>query len=138
MKDHDIPADAIEKGKLRILIIDSRVEHSKKLANILYEKGSFDIQCAHNGFDAGLSALRFQPNIIMIDLLSNEIESGSLCRYVRQCEELADCSLIALAGGLSPREVQNLQNQGFDYVVTESANLNAIFSCIQKTCDIVH
>jgi len=138
MKEHHIPADAIEKGKLRILLIDSRVEHAQKFADLLSAKGSFDIKCAHNGFDAGLEVLRFTPNIILIDLLSSEIDSGSLCRYVRQCEDLADCTLIALAGGLSPREAQNLQNQGFDSVVSDPSNLDAILSSIQQACDIVH
>lgn len=137
MKAHDIPTDAIEKGKLRILLIDSRVEHAQNFANLLGARGSFDIKCAHNSFDAGLTALKFTPNIILIDLLSSEIDSGSLCRYVHECEELANCTLIALAGGLSANEVQNLQNQGFDSVITDMANLNAILSCIQQTCNIV-
>jgi len=137
MKEHDIPTDAIEKGKLRILIIDSRVEHARNFADLLGVKGSFDIKCAHNSFDAGLAALRFTPNIILVDLLSSEIDSGSLCHYVRECEELADCTLIALAGGLSPKEAQNLQNQGFNSVVTDPANFNAILSAIQQTCDII-
>lgn len=138
MKEHDIPTDAIEKGKFRILIIDSRVERAQNFADLLGAKGSFDIKCAHNSFDAGLTALRFTPNIILVDLLSSEIDSGSLCRYVRECEELTDCTLIALAGGLSPQEAQNLQNQGFNSVVTDPANLNAILSSIQQACDIIH
>lgn len=138
MKEHDIPTDAIEKGKLRILIIDSRVERARNFADLLGAKGSFDIKYAHNSFDAGLTALRFTPNIILVDLLSSEIDSGSLCRYVRECEELTDCTLIALAGGLSPQEAQNLQNQGFNSVVTDPANLNAILSSIQQACDIIH
>jgi excisionase family DNA binding protein len=137
MKENDIPMEAIEKGKLRILIIDSRVEHAQKFADLLGDKGSFDIKCAHNSFDAGLTALRFTPNIILVDLLSSEIDSGSLCHYIRESQELADCTLIALAGGLSPKEVQNLQNQGFDSVVTDPANFNAILSAIQQTCDII-
>jgi excisionase family DNA binding protein len=138
MKEHNIPTDTIEKGKLRILLIDSRIEHAQNFADLLGAKGSFEIKCAHNSFDAGLTALRFSPNIILVDLLSSEIDSGSLCGYVRECEELADCTLIALAGGLSTKEVQNLQNQGFNSVVTDPANLNAILSCIQQTCDIVY
>ena len=137
MKAHDIPTDAIEKGKLRILIIDSRIEHARNFADLLGSRGSFDIRCAHNSFDAGLTALKFTPNIILVDLLSSEIDSGSLCRYVHACDELADCTLIALAGGLSSNEVRNLQNQGFDSVITDPTNLNAILSSIQQTCDIV-
>lgn len=136
MKAHDIPTDALEKGKLRILIIDSRTEHAQEFSDQLCTKGSFEIKCAHNSFDAGLMALKFSPNIILIDLMSSEIDSGSLCQYVREWEDLADCTLIALAGGLSTSEVQNLKHQGFDAVVTEPENMNAILTCIQQSCDI--
>lgn len=100
MKVHNIPTENLEKGKLRILLIDSRTEHARNFADQLQTKGSFDIQCAHNSFDAGLMALKFSPNIILVDLLSSEIDSESICGYVHQYEELADCTLIALAGGL--------------------------------------
>ena len=138
MKAHDIPTGDLEKGKLRILIIDSRTEYARKFSNQLQTQGSFEIQCAHNSFDAGLTALKFSPNIILIDLMSSDIDSASLCGYVRGCEDLADCTLIALAGGLGPKETAALQNRGFDAVVTEPENMNAILNCIQQTCDIVH
>ncbi len=136
MKAHDIPTGDLEKGQLRILIIDSRTEYARRFANQLQTQGSFDIQCAHNSFDAGLMALKFSPNIILIDLMSSEIDSGSLCGYVRECEELTDCTLIALAGGLGPQETAALQQQGFDAVVTEPENMSAILTCIQQTCDV--
>jgi len=138
MKEHDIPTDDLEKGKLRILIIDSRTEYARQFADQLRSKGSFEIQCAHNSFDAGLMALKFSPNIILIDLMSSDIDSASLCGYVRECEDLADCTLIALAGGLGPKETAALQQQGFDAVVTEPENMSAILSRIQQSCGIFH
>jgi excisionase family DNA binding protein len=138
MKAHDIPTGDLEKGKLRILIIDSRTEYAQRFANQLRTQGSFEVQCAHNSFDAGLIALKFSPNIILIDLMSSDIDSANLCGYVRQCEDLADCKLIALAGGLGPKETAALRNRGFDAVVTEPDNMNAILSCIQQGCDIFH
>lgn len=136
MKAHDIPTGDLEKGKFRILIIDSRTEYARKFSDQLRTKGSFEIQCAHNSFDAGLAALKFSPNIILIDLMSSDIDSASLCGYVHNCEDLADCTLIALAGGLGPNETAALQERGFDAVVTEPENMDAILSCIQQSCDI--
>lgn len=137
MKAHDIPTDKLEKGKLRILVIDSRTEYARHFSSQIESKGSFEVQCAHNSFDAGLAALKFSPNIILIDLMSNDIDAASLCGYVRHCEDLSDCRLIALAGGLSSNETNTLKQQGFDAVVTEPENLNAILSCIQDSCDFL-
>lgn len=138
MKAHDIPTGDLEKGKLRILIIDSRTEYARQFADQLQSKGSFEIQCAHNSFDAGLAALKFSPNIILIDLMSKDIDSGSLCGYVHECEDLADCKVIAIAGGLGPQETAALENKGFDAVVTDMGNINAILTCIQQSCIIFH
>ena len=132
MKDHDIPTDALEKGKLRILIIDSRIEYAESFAENLQAQGSFDVQCAHNSFDAGLLAHKFTPNIILINLLSSDIDAQHLCGYVRQCEDLQDCSIIALAGGLSENEASNLRQRGFDAVITDTNNMNQVLSGIQN------
>ena len=138
MKAHDIPTGDLEKGKLRILIIDSRTEYARQFSDQLRTQGSFEVQCTHNSFDAGLAALKFSPNVILINLMSSKIDSGSLCGYVRNCDDLADCTLIALAGGLGPKEINALQKQGFDAVITEPENMNAILICIQQSCDIFH
>ena len=137
MKAHNIPAGELEKGKLRVLIIDSRTEYARQFADQLLNYCSFEIQCAHNSFDAGLAALKFSPNIILIDLMSREIDSGSICRYVRESEDLTDCRLIALSGGLGYKETEALKKQGFDDVITEPENMNAIKTCIQKNGHIL-
>ena len=83
-------------------------------------------------------ALKYSPNMILIDLMSTEIDSTNLCGYVRGCEELTDCTLIALAGGLSPNEATGLKSHGFDAVVTEPESINAVLNCIQQNCGIIH
>jgi excisionase family DNA binding protein len=137
MKAHDIPTDSLQKGKLRILIIDSRVEYAHTLAESIQLKGSFDIECAHNVFEAGLLGLKFSPNIILLDLMSSDIDAHQICSYVQQTEELQDCSLIALAGGLSEKEADTLRRCGFDRIIIESSNINKIVTVIQDVCSIV-
>lgn len=136
MKNHNIPTDAIVKGKLRILIIDSRIDFARKLSENLHTKGSFDIHCAHNSFDAGLMALKTRPNIILIDFLSNDIDALEICRYVKDNDELNTCSVIALAAGLSEKETLHLTQQGFDTVVSDFGNIDAVLSSIAETLEI--
>lgn len=138
MKAHDIPTDSIQKGKLRILIIDNRVEHSNALSESLQLKGSFDIECAHNVFEAGLLALKFTPNVILIDLMMSGIDAHQVCSYVQQTDELQDCSLVALAGGLSEKEAANLHSFGFDGIITEPSNTSRILAVIENLCSVVH
>jgi excisionase family DNA binding protein len=137
MKAHDIPMDSLEKSNIRILIIDSRTEYSRRFSDQLQMEGDFDVKCAHNSFDAGLMAVKYSPNVILIDLMSSEIDAGSLCSYIHNCEDIQDCSLIALAGGLGTKEIENLRNQGFDSVVTNPSNIIEVLDCIQQSCNIL-
>lgn len=136
MKDHDIPTDTLEKGKFRVLIIDNCKDYSCTLADHIQSRGSFEVKCAHNSFDAGTLVFRFSPNVIIIDLMSNQIDAHSLCTSVRDSDELKNCKLIALAAGLNANEEQNLKKQGFEAVITNPEDSNTILSRIQDVCDL--
>ena len=138
MKAHDIPTDDLEKGRVRVLLIDSRVEVARQFAHELHSKGSFDVKTAHNSFDAGLMAQKLRPNIILIDLMSPEIDAHDLCTYVRESRELKDCCVIALAGGLSETESESLLKKGFGGIVTEPGNMNKVLACIQEKCSVIY
>jgi hypothetical protein len=69
---------------------------------------------------------------------SDLIDAQQVCSYVHQTEELQDCSLLALAGGLSERESEKLRSYGFDAIVTDAANVNRIVSTIEDLCSVVH
>ncbi len=137
MKEHDIPTDGLEKGSVRILIIDSQTETARRFAEELETQGSFDIECAHNSFDAGLMVQKFMPNVILIDLMSNEINAHHLCDYVRNNAELTDCAVIAMAGGLSENEAANLCRQGFAAVITDPADIGQTLQAIQESCSVL-
>ena len=53
MKSHNMPTDAVNAGKLRVLIIDENREDATILGTILAAKANYDVEIAHNGFDAG-------------------------------------------------------------------------------------
>lgn len=137
MKAHNIPTEGLEKGKIRVLVIDSQIACAKRFAEELETKGSFEVECAHNSFDAGLLAQKFSPNVILIDLMSKDIDAHNVCHYVRNNPDLADCSLIALAGGLSEAEAGNLRKNGFDGAVTDTSDTRQVLTCIQRCCSIL-
>lgn len=137
MKAHSMPTDELEKGHLRVLLIDSRVETAGHMAQELQGKGSFDIQIAHNSFDAGLMAQKLHPAVILIDLMCPDIDAQGVCNYVRENEDLKDTCVIALAGGLSATETEALLKKGFAGVVTDPTNINKVLACIQERCSVV-
>ena len=137
MKAHNIPTDALEKGHIRILLIDSNQDNCKRITEMLTVKGAFDTRSVHNSFDAGLLAQKFLPNIILINLMASNIEAHQLCAQIRQNSDLKDSKIIAIASGLGENEIAALQKKGFDAVANDSRNGDQILLAIQQVCSIL-
>jgi excisionase family DNA binding protein len=137
MKANNIPTDTLEKGHIRILLIDSSEEMCTSFETMLTSKGAFDIRCVHTSFDAGLLAQKFLPNIILINLMASAIDAHQLCLQIRQNNDLKDSKIIAIAAGLSETEVKSLQKNGFDAAVTDPQNPEQILQAIQQVCSIM-
>lgn len=132
MKAHNMPTDAIEKGQMRVLIIDADAETSRQFAETLQTKGSFEVCCANNSFDAGLLAEKFRPQIILINLMNGQINAQQLCTHVRGQQELQDTKVIAVAAGLNGNESAALKKRGFDAVLTDANNADQAVKLIQE------
>lgn len=137
MKAHNMPTDLLEKGQMRVLLIDSRTEQAAEFARQLETKGSFDIQLATNTFDAGLMAEKFRPAVILIQMASPNIDPVELCKHIRQKPELKDACIIALAGGLTATEAETLIKKGFSGVVNEPTHIQKVLECIQEKCTLI-
>lgn len=138
MKAHNMPTDALEKGQMRVLIIDSSPEKSRQFAETLQIKGSFETVCAHNSFDAGLLAEKFKPQVILVNLMSNAVNPQQLCTYVRQHQDLQYTKIIAIASGLNDNEITALRKKGFDAVLSSPTDVDQAVKVIQDCCSVVY
>lgn len=138
MKAHNMPTDALEKGQMKVLIIDSCPEKSRQFADTLQIKGSFEAICAHNSFDAGLLAEKFKPQVILVNLISNAVNPQQLCTYVRQHQDLQYTKIIAVASGLNENETAALKKKGFDAVLTNPTDVDQAVKLIQDCCSVLH
>jgi len=138
MKAHNIPTDAIEVGRMRILVIDSDWEGAENLANALQTRRNYEVQTAQNGFDAGLVAQKLVPHVIMINLMARDIDAGQVCKYVRTNEDLSGTKIIAMTNKLSETEVIALHKKGFDAVLTDPADTRHIIRTIEEVTAIIY
>jgi excisionase family DNA binding protein len=137
MKAHHMPTDVLETGRIRILIIDSDYKGAEHLANGIGQKENCTIQSAHNSFDAGLIAQKLLPHVIMLNLMSCDIDAAQVCRYVRSNTDLKDTKLIAIADSLGEKEIDALEKKGFDAVLTEPGNVSQAIRTIHQLTTIL-
>jgi len=138
MKAHNIPTDAVEVGKMRILVIDSDWEGAENLAKALQARSNYEVQTAQNGFDAGLIAQKLVPHVIIINLMARDIDATQVCKYVRTNEDLSGTKVVAMANKLSETEIAALHQKGFDAVLTNSADAPKIIGTIEEVTAIIY
>lgn len=138
MKAHDIPTDELEIGQMRILIIDTDWEYSKKMAATFQEKKNYQVHTASNSFDAGLMAQKIIPHIIMINLMAQDIDAAQVCKYIRSNPELAGGKVVAIAENLGENEASALLGKGFDAVLTHPDNFDEAAAIVEQLSAIIY
>lgn len=138
MKAHNMPTDALEMGKMRVLIIDSDWETAQNLSEALQAKRNYEVQTAQNSFDAGIIAQKQVPHVILINLMAQDIDANQVCKYVRTNNDLSGTRVIAVANNISQTQGQALLQKGFDAVLTDSSDFKQIVKVIQEVTAIIY
>jgi len=137
MKLHNMPLKGLATGKVRVLIIDSNRTAAEALAQRIASAGQYEVQLAESNFAAGLAVQRFNPHVVIIDLLASQIDAISICRTIRSDSDLQTTRLIATTGRLGPSERQALYQKGFDECIEQNA-VGDLIRALEQAVAIVY
>jgi CheY-like chemotaxis protein len=138
MKVHNMPMSALPVGRIRILIVDSDTEAAGALAESLKTKGDYKIQTVRNNFETGVTAQKFVPHVMLINLFAEDISANEICQNIRADEDLQTMKIVAIAKNLSDSELTALLNKGFDGYISDPADISQVIEEIEKTTAIVY
>ena len=114
MKENKIPLDRLESDKVKVLIVDDDQDLVDLFVEIMGKDGRFEMRTAGTGFDAGVEANRFRPDVIVLDYLLPDINGMAVCKTVRQSEELDNTRILIISGVINRPEVDQLLEAGAD------------------------
>lgn len=114
MKDNQIPTDALESGKRKVLLVDDDVEVVDVMNKFLVEDGRFEVRIAANGFDAGMMVKDYRPDIMVLDVMLPDINGKEVCQRVRADASLEDVRILCISGMVEEDKVQELRLAGAD------------------------
>ncbi len=83
------------KRKVKVLAIDDLQENLKVLGSILVKNG-YDISLATNGQQGIESAKKYQPDIILLDVMMPEMDGYETCKLMKQDSLIAHIPVIFL------------------------------------------
>ena len=138
MKLHNMPTDALPIGKTRVLIVDADAESAESLGQLLAETADYEIETVGTTFETGLVAQKFSPHVMIISLLSGDIDAAEICRSVREDDDLQAVKLIALANHLEDAEQSALLQKGFDGYISKNTPVEEIVRNIEQATAIIY
>ena len=112
MRAHGIPMNGLRDGACRVLIVDADLGFA--VTDVFNDPERYEVRVAGNGFEAGVIAQEFRPQVIVLDVGPDAVEAAAICRIIKQTALLADTKVIAASAGLSDGRSTWFAARGFD------------------------
>ncbi len=130
MRDHEIPLDSLESDKIKVLVVDDDPDIVELFIDALSRDGRFETRSASTGFDAGVEANKFRPDIVVLDYLLPDINGNVVCRTIRQSDDLQHIRILIISGVVNKSEVDALLEAGADDFIKKPFNIETVIGRI--------
>lgn len=127
-------------SEAHILIVDD----DKQLSGFLHEllttlPYNLKVEVADDGFTAGIMAVQFKPDIILLDLMMPGMDGFQVCKRLKSGRMTRDIRVIAMTGFPSEGNIDRILLAGAETClskpVTKETILNAIGMEFLKRCE---
>lgn len=90
MRDNHIPTTEPENGKRKVMIVDDDEQIVDLFVDMLTRDGRFEVKVARTGYDAGVLAEQFKPDLMILDSccpISTSMSSAGACGKTRRGQQ---------------------------------------------------
>jgi excisionase family DNA binding protein len=123
MKENNIPLDAIESGKRKVLVVDDDAEIVELVVEILERDGRFEVKTASSGYEAGMATERFRPELILLDYMLPDVNGNMVCQTIRRNPEFENIKIIIVSGVVKEDEIAQLLKSGAEDFIRKPFNI---------------
>jgi len=130
MKDNNIPPDALESGKQKVLVVDDDPEIVELFVDVLERDGRFEIKTANTGYDAGVLTQEFLPDLVILDYMLPDINGNVVCQTIRKNPNFEHMKIVIVSGVVNQDEINELLRSGADEFVKKPFNIEKLIERI--------
>src|SRR4028118_1806535 len=123
MRDNNIPPDALDSGKQKVLVVDDDPEIVELFVDVLERDGRFEVKTAGTGYDAGMLTQEFMPDLIVLDYMLPDVNGNVVCKTIRQNPNFEHVKIIIVSGVVNQDEINDLLKAGADEVVKKPSHI---------------
>ncbi|MEM1406313.1 MAG: response regulator transcription factor [Bacteroidota bacterium] len=117
------------KQSQKVLVVDDE-ESILELLKYNLEKQGYDVKTATNGFDGVEKAKKFQPDLILLDIMMPDQDGVETCRQIREVPELSSVFIIFLTARSEEYSEIAAFDVGADDYITKPIKPRALMSRI--------
>jgi len=134
LKQNGFKKQVTNKGsqdQKRILIVDDDDTFRKVLAQRLMRE-KFNVKTASNGFQAGLRAKDFDPDLILLDIIMEGIDGFEVCQEIKADKTLVKSKIIIMSGFDTPGNREKSLQAGADLFLSKGKPFDEVLYNINK------
>jgi excisionase family DNA binding protein len=138
MKHHGMPLNGLMTGQTRILIVDDEQDIVEVLEKILEDEAKYEVEVAKGGFAAGVTAEKFRPHVILLEMHLKDIDGKEVAKAVKSNQDLQLTKVIAMSGKMSEDELKTLTTQGFDGYLKKPFHVRQVIEVVEDATAVVY
>lgn len=116
-----------------ILVIDDDRDFNNALVSHLKSRfPDFTFYTAYDGFEAGASLQRVRPTVVVLDLNLPGVDGITICRNIKQDEQLGKPIVIAISGYDSPRDRDAVLEAGAEGYFAKPIDMDDLAAAIES------
>lgn len=117
-REHEIELANPQRGTLKILIVDDdkRMARSLKLMLAMADP-DIELEVTHNGFTAGQMVEKFEPHVMILDLIMPGVDGFQLCKGLKGDPATKGIRIVAISGDASPSNSAKIVRLGAEVLL---------------------
>ena len=136
MKENGIPADALDSGRRKVLVVDDDPEIVELFVDVLDRDGRFEVRTANSGYDAGMITQEFCPDLVILDYMLPDINGNVVCQTIRKNPAFAHIKIVIVSGVVNQEEINDLLKAGADEFVKKPFNIEKLIDRIGQMLEV--
>ncbi|QEH37750.1 DNA-binding response regulator MtrA [Aquisphaera giovannonii] len=136
MRENNIPTDALESGRRRILVVDDDQAVVDLISDVLSSDDRFEYKVVNNGFGAGMLAKEYHPELIILDVMLPDINGQAVCELIRSDPSMADIKIICISGMVEEDRIEELLKSGANDFLHKPLDIDELVRRICRHLDM--
>jgi excisionase family DNA binding protein len=138
MKQHGMPLNGLMTGCTRVLIVDDEQDIVEVLEKILEDEAKYEVEVAKGGFAAGITAEKFRPHVILLDMHLRDIDGREVCQAGEEQPRSATHQGDRDERQDDDEEAKGLLAGGFDGFLRKPFHVRQVIEAIEDAMAVVY